>query len=133
MNSELTPVGYLRSLGCLYRVGCCQDANYEIAVASPAAQAAARLYESHPEWYLSEEPPYADGRLDMKLKPEDDAQYKKIMSTIRPYVDEKFQSWILGTSDFKSDYPAFVKELKSRGIDDAIAIVQRGYEAYTHR
>ena len=69
----------------------------------------------------------------MKLKPEDDAQYKKIMSTIRPYVDEKFQSWILGTSDFKSDYPAFVKELKSRGIDDAIAIVQRGYEAYTHR
>ena len=133
MNSELTPVGYLRSLGCLYRVGCCQDANYEIAVASPAAQAAARLYESHPEWYLSEEPPYADGRLDMKLQPEDDAQYKKIMSTIRPYVDEKFQSWILGTSDFQSDYPAFVKELKSRGIDDAVAIVQRGYEAYTRR
>ena len=69
----------------------------------------------------------------MKLNAEDDAQYKKIMSMIRPYVDEKFQAWILGTSDFKSDYPTFVKELKNRGIDEAIEIVQRGYEAYSHR
>jgi len=133
LKSPQTPVGYLRSLGALYRVGCCQDAQYEISVMAPAAQTAAELYESHPEWYISEEPPYADGRLDMKLLPEDDAKYKKIMSSVRPYVDEKFQAWILGTSDFDADYPKFIQELKSRGIDEAIAIVQRGYDIYKTR
>jgi len=133
LNSPLTPVGYLRSNGALYRVGCNQDANYEISVMAPVAQDAAKLYESHPEWYLSDEPPFADGRLDMKLLPQDDAAYKKIMSSIRPYVDEKFQSWILGTSDFDKDYPAFVQELKNRGINEAIAIVQRGYDVYKSR
>lgn len=129
----MTPVGYLHSLGALYRVGTSQDGDYEIAIMAPVAKEAANLYESHPEWYLADEPPYADGRLDLKLLPEDDAAYKKIMSSIRPYVDEKFQSWILGTGNFDKEYPAFLQELNNRGIQDAIAIVQRGYDVYKSR
>ncbi len=133
LNNPMTPVGYLRSLGALYRVGTSQDGDYEIAIMAPVAKEAANLYESHPEWYLADEPPYADGRLDLKLLPEDDAAYKKIMSSIRPYVDEKFQSWILGTGNFDKEYPAFLQELNNRGIQDAIAIVQRGYDVYKSR
>ena len=50
------------------------------------------------------------------------------MTSVRPYVDEKFQSWILGSSDFDKDYPAFKAELEKRGIKDAIAILQRAYD-----
>ena len=50
------------------------------------------------------------------------------MTSIRPYVDEKFQSWVLGASDFDSDYPAFKAELEKRGIKDAIEILQRAYD-----
>ena len=52
------------------------------------------------------------------------------MANIRPYVDEKFQSWMLGTGDFESEYDDFVAELKARGIDRAIEINQIAYDTY---
>ncbi len=129
-KNPLTPVGYLRSLGSLYRIGMYQDGGYELSVMTPAAKEASEMYQGHPEWYLQDVPPYADGRIDLKYYPEDDSKYKRIMSSIRPYVDEKFQAWIIGTSDFDEDYPAFVEELKKRGIEEAIAITQRAFDAY---
>ena len=71
-----------------------------------------------------------DGALDMKYPPELEAEYQKLMADIRPYVDEKFQSWMLGTASFEDDYDAFVEELKSRGIDRAIEINQIAYDTY---
>ena len=127
-KSGQTPIGYLRSIGAQYRIGMPQDGDYEISVMSPEAKSVATLYTQHPEWYPSDIPPYADMRIIMKVKPEDDARYKKIMTSVRPYVDEKFQSWILGASDFDKDYPAFKAELEKRGIKDAIAILQRAYD-----
>ena len=49
---------------------------------------------------------------------------------IKPYVDEKFQSWILGVNDFDSEYDSFIKELKARGIDRALEINQKAYETF---
>lgn len=128
LKAEQTPVGYLRSLGALYRVGTVQDGDYEISIMSAEAKDVATLYAKHPEWYPAKIPPFADMRITMKVKPEDDAQYKKIMTSIRPYVDEKFQSWILGAADFDKDYPAFKAELEKRGIKEAIAILQKAYD-----
>ena len=127
-KSGQTPIGYLRSIGAQYRIGMAQDGEYEISVMSPEAKAVAQLYTDNPQWYPERIPPFADARLIMKVKPEDDARYKKIMTSIRPYVDEKFQSWVLGASDFDSDYPAFKAELEKRGIKDAIEILQRAYD-----
>lgn len=130
MKSDLTPIGYLRNLGIQYRIGMCQDPAYEYAFMTDAAKEAAELYNGHMEWFVKNMPPYADGALGLKYTAEDEAEYKKIMSSIRPYVDEKFQSWMLGTADFEADYDGFIAELKSRGIDRAIEINQTAYDTY---
>lgn len=130
MKSEQTPLGYLRSLGIQYRIGMNQNPEYEYAFMTPAAKAAAELYNSHPEWFAKDVPPYLDGKLGLKYLPEDEVEYKKIMSSIRPYVDEKFQSWMLGTADFDAEYDAFIAELKARGIERAIEINQKSYDIF---
>ena len=75
-------------------------------------------------------PPYADGELDLKYSADVDTEYKNIMANIQPYVEEKFQSWILGVNDFESEYDEFIAELKARGIDRALEINQEAYETY---
>lgn len=130
LNSEQTPLGYLRSLGIQYRVGMLQDAEYEYAFMTPEASAAAKLYNSNPQWYREDMPPYLDGELGLKYSTDDEAEYKKIMSEVRPYVDEMFQKWLLGASDFEEDYDGFIKELKSRGIERAIEINQTAYDTF---
>ncbi|NMA83419.1 MAG: extracellular solute-binding protein [Epulopiscium sp.] len=130
MNSDQTPIGYLRSLGVQYRIGMEQNPAYEYAFMTPAAKAATELYEENREWFEKDMPPYLDGALALKYTPEDEAEYKKIMSSIRPYVNEKFQSWMLGTTDFNAEYDSFIAELKTRGIEKAIEINQRAYETF---
>ena len=130
MKSDQSPLGYLRSVGVQYRIGMRQDSRYEYAFMTAAGEKANLLYESHPEWFPENLPPYLDGALGLKYPPEFEAEYQKIMANIRPYVDEKFQSWMLGTADFDKDYPGFVKELKARGIDRAIEINQIAYDIF---
>jgi len=130
MKSDMSPLGYLRSQGVQYRIGMKQDQNYEFAFMTEAGRKANKLYDSNLDWFRLDQAPYADGVLGLRYTPEDESVYQKIMGNIRPYVDEKFQSWMLGTADFDKDYDGFVKELKSRGIDKAIAINQKAYETY---
>ncbi|MEG1686391.1 MAG: extracellular solute-binding protein [Angelakisella sp.] len=130
MKSDQTPIGYLRNMGVQYRIGMCQDPAYEYAFMTPAAKEAAELYNGNLQWFAKNTPPYADGALSLKYPAADEAEYKKIMSSIRPYVDEKFQSWILGTANFEKDYDGFIAELKTRGIDRAIEINQNAYNIY---
>lgn len=131
MNSELTPIGYLRSLGVQYRIGMRQDGGFEYATMTEAGVQANELYNEHmEEWYDMSMPPYLDGALGLKYQPEDEAEIQKIMSGVKPYVKEKFQSWILGINDFEAEYDEFIAELKSRGIDKAIEINQRAYDNF---
>ena len=130
LNSELTPIGYLRSIGAQYRIGMCQDGEYERAVMTEVALEASKMYDSHPEWFGEDMPPYADGELELKYTEEDDTEYKNLMASIQPYVEQQFQSWILGVEDFETGYDAFVEELKARGIDRALEINQKAYDTY---
>lgn len=130
LNSELTPIGYLRSIGVQYRIGMCQDGEYEKAVMTEIGREASELYDSHPEWFGQDMPPYADGELTLKYSADVDAEYKNIMSSIQPYVEEKFQSWVLGVNDFDAEYDQFIEELKARGIERALEINQEAYDIY---
>jgi putative aldouronate transport system substrate-binding protein len=129
-NTEQTPLGYLRSQGIQYRIGMNQDPDYEYAFMTEEAKAAAELYNGHPEWYRDQVPPYFDGQLDLKYTEDDEAEYKRIMSQIRPYVDEMFQKWMLGASNIEDDYETFVQELKDRNIDRAIEINQKAMDTF---
>ncbi len=130
LNSGKTPIMYLRTLGVQYRIGMVQSADYEYATMNEEGKAASELYDSHTEWFLDDLPPYLDGEMTLKYTAEDEAEYKNIMASITPYVEEKFQSWILGVSDFEADYDDFIAELKARGIERAIEINQKAYEIY---
>ncbi len=130
MKSEQTPIGYLRSQGIQYRIGMAQDSAYEIAFMTPAAKEASELYNANPSWFPKDMPPYLDGALGLKYTPENESEYKKIMSNIRPYVDEKFQTWMLGTANFEAEYDKFIAELKKRGIEKAIEINQEAYDTF---
>ncbi len=129
MHTDTTPLMELRKYGVQYRIGMIHDGNYEFAFMAPEALEAAELYTAHPEWYPEDGLRYANQRLSMKILPEYDAQYKKIIANVRPYVDEMYQSWVLGTRDFDSTYPEFCAELEKRGIQEAIDIVQKSYDA----
>ena len=91
---------------------------------------ASELYDSHPEWFGEDMPPYADGELELKYTAEVTTEYQNLMASIQPYVEEKFQSWVLGVADFEAEYDEFVEELKARGIDRALEINQEAYETY---
>lgn len=130
MNNDQSPLGYLRSLGVQYRIGMNQDGEYEYAFMSDIGREATRMYNEHLEWFRMEQPPFLDGKLGLKYPANMENEYQKIMANIRPYVDEKFQSWMLGTSDFETDYPKFVQELEKRGIYRAIEINQIAYDIY---
>lgn len=130
LQSELTPIGYLRSIGAQYRIGMCQDGNYEYATMKEDGIEANKLYNSHDEWFDDSLPPYLDGKMALKYTSDDETEYKNIMASIKPYVDEKFQSWILGVNDFEAEYDGFISELKARGIDRALEINQKAYETF---
>lgn len=122
-----TPLGYLRGLGAQYRVGSSQDSGYELDLMNDVTRAAAKLYSENSQWYDATMPPLNDNKISLKVLPEDDDNYKKIMASVSPYVEEMFQAWTLGTRDFEKDYPEFKSELQRRGIDEARAILQRAY------
>lgn len=130
LQSELTPIGYLRSIGAQYRIGMCQDGDYEYATMKEDGIEANKLYNGHDEWFDDSLPPYLDGKMALKYTSDDETEYKNIMASIKPYVDEKFQSWILGVNDFDSGYDTFIKELKARGIDRALEINQKAYDTF---
>lgn len=132
-NPDFTPLNYLRSQGIQYRIGMVQNPAYEYAFAQPAAKEAAALYESHPEWFPKNLPPYFDGALNLKYTSEDETEYQNIMSNIKPYVNQMLQEWILGTKDVEATYDEFVKELKNRKIERATEINQAAYETFLNR
>ena len=133
VNSGKSALAYLRSMGCQYRIGMDHDPAFEMASAIEDARETIKMYNDHPEWYAEDMPPYVDGALTLKYMPEDEKEYNKIMGNIRPYVDECFQKWLLGISDFEADYPGFVESLKKRGIDRAIEINQKAYDIFVGR
>ncbi len=130
LYSDQTTTGFLRSLGALYRIGMNDLGENQLYATNEEGRAVMELYNSHPEWYDLSQPPFADGELDLKYFPEDETRYERLMSQIKPYVEEKLQSWIIGTSSFEADYDSFIAELYKRGIEEAIEINQRAYDFY---
>ncbi len=130
LNSEKGPLGYLRGYGVQYRIGMSQDADYEYAFMTDIGKVATKMYNSNLQWYRDNVPPYLDGAIQLKYNADDEAEYLRIMGSIRPYVAEKFQSWMLGTAPFDADYQDFISQLKQRGIERAVEINQEAYDKY---
>lgn len=130
LKREGTPIGNLRAMGARYRVGYPSTLEAELSTYTEFARAAAEMYQSNPEWYGTDLPPYADGKLQLKYTEEESRELNRIMSEIEPYVLEKFQSWVLGSADFEAEYDGFIAELERRDINRAIEIADSAYQRY---
>lgn len=130
LKREGTPIANLRAIGARYRVGYPSTLEAELSTYTEFARAAAEMYQSNPEWYGTDLPPYADGKLELKYTEEESRELNRIMSEIEPYVLEKFQSWVLGSADFEAEYDGFIAELERRDINRAIEIADSAYQRY---
>lgn len=128
MKAEKTPLAALRSYGVQYRIGMLQDYGYEEAWLTDIAKQGDKMYADG--GWVSSPVPYFDGILGLKFTGEQEAEYKKIMNDIKPYVDEMVQKWVLGSSNFEAEYPKFVETLEKKGISRALEIAQEAYEFY---
>ncbi|MCK9478661.1 MAG: extracellular solute-binding protein [Firmicutes bacterium] len=78
---------------------------------------------------------WSDTEMDKYLLPfltlseADNKQYSKIMQDADTYKQEKLFKFISGTEDLGS-FPNYYSELKNMGIEDAIALRQKAYDAY---
>ena len=136
------------AVGFAVHAGVTSGADNEIAVTEETVpvSGSAVLEEDLPETVIEpEEPAYEPASLSLiavgdnlihgtllKDSSNGDGTYDftPFYEDIKPYVEEKFQSWIIGTADFEADYDKFVSELHARGIDEAIAINQKAYDYY---
>ena len=128
MKTDKTPVAALRGYGAQYRVGMVEEYAYEEAWITDIARDANKMYADG--GWIDRQLPYFDGILGLKFTGEQEAEYKKIMNEIKPFVDESVQKWVLGSSDFEKDYDKFIATLKEKGIDRALEIVQEAYGFY---
>ncbi len=131
MQDEGTPLSALRNVGVNFPSAGRSNPEYEEGWMTPIALEARTMYLDNQDWYREEQLPYNDGRIQLKYTQDEADEYNKIMANIRPYVDETWQSWLLGTAEFNdSTYAAFQAELEARDIARATEINQAAYERY---
>lgn len=127
-QADKTVVLELRTYGVQYRIGGIQDYEYERAWITPeAAEAIKMLMDGN---YVNVPVPQLNGTFFLKYEEEEAAEYSKLMAGINAYTMEMIQKWVLGSADFESTYDSYVEELKKKGIDRAIEINQKAFEAY---
>ncbi len=128
MNTDKTALAELRSYGVQYRIGMLQDFAYEEAWSNEISNEGVAMYEENGYVYVPL--PMSGDQVALKYTAEQEEEYKKIMSSVTPYVAEMIQKWVLGSEDFEESYPDFIASLEEKGINEAIAINQVAYEAY---
>ena len=92
----------------------------ELALAHPYAREGMDLYMDN--GYYPVENVY------LTYTEEENIARSKYAGQIKTYLAETIQNWILGNSDVEATYGNFVKELKSLGVDEYIAIEQAAYK-----
>ncbi len=103
----------------MYR-GYQQDYEYERQWTNPIALAGIELYEEGD--YL------VPDFLGVTFTPEEQAVYDKYWPSIRTYMLERQQAWILGTGDVEADWDAYLSALDGMGLNDVLEVMQAAYD-----
>ena len=69
---------------------------------------------------------------NISLLPEQTVEMSKKISSINTYKNEMATKFIMGIEPM-SNYDAFVNELKNRGIDEYLSMMQEAYERFENR
>ena len=61
---------------------------------------------------------------------EDSSRYASIMNEIETYVDELLLKFIMGQESIDDRYDEYIANIKSKGVDEATAIMQKAYDSF---
>jgi putative aldouronate transport system substrate-binding protein len=120
LNSD-TPVNsqmYLEGAQ-IYR-GYPQDYRYEWQWTEEAARQGIELYDS--------EDLLVDQFLGVAFNQEEQAVYDKYWPSIRTYMLERQQAWILGTGDVEADWAAYTETLDKMGLEEVLEVMNSAYD-----
>lgn len=97
-----------------------QDYNYEIQWSNEFALEGIELYDQGD--YL------IDQFLGVAFTADEQAVYDRTWGSIRDYMLERQQSWILGTGDVMADWDEYIAQLDELGYQELIAVMQSAYD-----
>ncbi|AUH32547.1 extracellular solute-binding protein [Paracoccus tegillarcae] len=103
----------------IYR-GYWMDYRYEWQWTSEEARAGIELYEANDL--------LIDQFLGVSFNPEEQAVYDKYWPSIRTYMLERQQAWILGTGDVVADWDDYIQTLEKMGYQDVIEVMNSAYQ-----
>ena len=115
VNNQLYAVG-----SQLQARGYFQDYNYEIQWSNEFALEGIALYDEGD--YL------IDQFLGVAFNPEEQRVYDRYWGSIRDYMLERQQAWILGSGDVEADWGDYMDQLNKLGLDDVLAVMQSAYD-----
>lgn len=115
INNQLYTIG-----AQLQGRGYFQDYNYEKQWSNKYALEGIELYDQGD--YL------IDQFLGVAFDKKEQKVYDKYWASIRDYMLERQQAWILGTGDVEADWDDYNKQLEKKGLGKVLEVMQSAYE-----
>ena len=99
-----------------------QDADYEFQYSNDIAKQGFEMYMRNENTTMP--------LPILKYSPKDVKKLEKIMALVNQTTEEYMQKWILGVSDIDADWDAYINRIQQNGINEAVELVQKGYNHY---
>ncbi|MBX2880713.1 MAG: extracellular solute-binding protein [Granulosicoccus sp.] len=115
VNAQLWAVG-----SQLQARGFFQDYNYESQWSNEFALEGIELYEQGD--YL------IDQFLGVAFNPEEQKIYDRYWASIRDYMLEKQQAWVLGNGDIEAEWDDYLAQLDKQGINEVLEVMNSAYQ-----
>lgn len=109
----------LNDIGAQVRRGFWQDYNYEIQWTNKHALKGIALYDSGD--YL------IDQFLGVAFNSEEQKVYDEKWASIRTFMLEKQQTWVLGAADIEAEWDDYIATVNKMGLEDVMAAMQSAY------
>ncbi|QIE43331.1 extracellular solute-binding protein (plasmid) [Rhodobacteraceae bacterium SC52] len=119
LNSDSPINSQMYLEGAQIQRGYWQDYRYEWQWTSEAARKGIELYDT--EDLLIEQ------FLGVALNKEEQTVYDRYWPSIRTYMLERQQAWVLGSGDVVSDWDAYIETLNDMGYEEVIEILNTAY------
>ncbi|CTQ49239.1 extracellular solute-binding protein [Jannaschia donghaensis] len=119
LNSDQAVNSQMYLEGAQIQRGYWQDYRYELQWTSEAAREGIALYEANDL--------LVDQFLGVAFNQEEQAIYDRYWPSIRTYMLERNQAWILGSGDVEEDWDAYIETLDNMGYDQVIEVLNSAY------
>ena len=120
LNADRAVNSFLYSVGAQIQRGYFQDYEYERQWSNEFALEGIALYDEGD--YL------IDQFLGVAMSPDEQKVFDKYWSSIRTYMLERQQAWILGTGDVEAEWDDYTATLDKMGYSDVIDVMQSAYD-----